>query len=89
MSKTGRRPKRSDNGPQISCEQPKASSNALNVYCACAIGAAKLSASEGRAGRYRSVVTGCMPSDKARISTTSPAGMPAGAALAEGGKGES
>ena len=50
-SSTGRRPKRSDSGPSTSCEQPKASSSAVNVSCACATGAPKPIVSAGSAGR--------------------------------------
>src|SRR5450830_740327 len=76
----GRRPNRSDSGPQISCEVPKASSSALNVRCACDIGAPKPSVSAGRAGRYKSVVTGWMPSSIDRISTIRLGDMLVGAA---------
>ena len=57
-SSTGLRPKRSDSGPQASCDTPNASNKALSVSCACATGAPRLRVSAGSAGRYRSVVTG-------------------------------
>ena len=68
-SSTGRRPKRSDSGPQTSCDTPKASSSALSVNCAWATGAFRLRVRAGRAGRYRSVVTGWMESSRARTTT--------------------
>src|SRR6218665_3479822 len=54
-----------DSGPQTICEQPNASNRQLSVSCAAAMGAARLLVMAGRAGRYRSVVTGCMLSSRA------------------------
>ena len=54
----GLRPNRSDSGPQTNCDAPNASSSADSVYCACAMVAFRLVASAGRAGKYKSVVTG-------------------------------
>ena len=65
---TGRRPKRSANGPISNCAKPKLSSSADMVSCTAAIGACKSMAKRGSAGKYRSVVTGCKPSSKARAS---------------------
>ena len=61
---------------------PKASSRVVSVSCACETGAAKPSVSEGRAGRYRSVVTGWIPSSSDNTRTTRP-GVMAGLAVVE------
>ena len=74
-SKTGRRPKRSDTGPQNSCEIPKAKTSAVRVSWACVMLAPKPVVSAGKAGRYRSVLSGCRPISSAISSTTRPAGM--------------
>ena len=66
----GLRPNRSDIGPQINCEIPKESKSADSIYCACAIVAPKPSEMAGRAGKYKSVVTGWMPMSRARMKTT-------------------
>ena len=50
-SSTGRRPKRSDSGPQTSCESPKASNSAVSVSWACGMPALNPRVIDGRAGR--------------------------------------
>src|SRR6218665_1690303 len=88
VSRMGRRPKRSDSGPQTICEQPNASNRPLSVSCAAAIGAARLLVMAGRAGRYRSVVTGCMLRRRASTRMAKPGcrqmGAAADVALAQG-----
>ena len=51
INKMGRRPKRSDSGPQNIWDTPNASSSAVSVSCACDMAAPKPSVSAGRAGR--------------------------------------
>ena len=60
---TGRRPQRSDRGPQNSCETPKASSIPVKVSWACDMLAFKSSFKVGKAGRYRSVLIGMVPTN--------------------------
>ena len=57
-SNIGLRPYLSDTGPQTSCEAPKTKSKPDKVNCACAMLAPKFAVIAGRAGKYRSVVTG-------------------------------
>ena len=68
-SSTGRRPKRSAIGPSSSWLKPKAKSSADSVSCVLPIGDFRSAASPGSAGRYRSVVIGCVPSSSASSVT--------------------
>src|SRR5574341_808001 len=69
-SSTGRRPWRSASGPHTSWPRPKQMISADSVSCAAAIGAPSSRVSVGSAGRYRSVVTGWMPSSRASARAT-------------------
>jgi len=80
VSRMGRRPQRSDSGPHSSCEPPKASSSAVKVVWVWATLAPSCSVSRGRAGRYRSVVSGCRPSSRASMAMTNTGDMAARAA---------
>ena len=69
-SMMGRLPTLSENGPHSNCEVPKASSKPVKVYCTMPTLAFKSAASPGRAGKYKSVDTGCRPMDKASSKIT-------------------
>ena len=69
----GRRPTLSENGPHSNCEMPKASNKPLSVNCTMPTLAFKSSAKPGRAGRYKSVDTGCKPMDKDSNKINKPA----------------
>jgi hypothetical protein len=66
---------RSDSGPQIICDSPKAKSKPLKVSWACDKGAANPLVMAGKAGRYKSVVMGCMPKSKDKHKTMKPGDM--------------
>ena len=66
----GRLPTLSENGPHSNCDVPKANNSPVSVYCTMPTLACKSAARPGRAGKYKSVDTGCKPMDKASSNIT-------------------